>query len=136
MPTQPRSRRKIAGSHPRATSDHTARTGEKERRRLGTPPPAPATTTAGQADTGSSPADASQDDALRNIDRQIHAAMAPFTLGLSPISLYQAWLDWTLHRSIAPGKQIRDAVKASYSGPFVIGAVGPFVADDLEAFVR
>ena len=112
MPTQPRSRRKIAGSHPRATSDHTARTGEKERRRLGTPPPAPATTTAGQADTGSSPADASQDDALRNIDRQIHAAMAPFTLGLSPISLYQAWLDWTLHRSIAPGKQIRDAVKA------------------------
>ncbi|MEZ5175953.1 MAG: pitrilysin family protein [Acidimicrobiia bacterium] len=32
--------------------------------------------------------------------------------------------------------QVRDAVKASYSGPFVIGAVGPFVADDLEAFVR
>jgi predicted Zn-dependent peptidase len=37
--------------------------------------------------------------------------------------------------SAVTADEIIDAAKASYSGPFVIGAVGPFTADDLEGYV-
>ncbi len=32
--------------------------------------------------------------------------------------------------------EVRDAVKVAYSGPYVLGAVGPFDADDLEEYVQ
>ncbi|WP_205756088.1 alpha/beta fold hydrolase [Labrenzia sp. 011] len=38
-------------------------------------------------------------------DRFHHAAVASMTLGISPISLLQAWQDWMLHLAISPGKQ-------------------------------
>ncbi len=45
-------------------------------------------------------------DALHEItDRAYHAAIASMTLGISPISLLQAWQDWALHLAISPGKQ-------------------------------
>ena len=42
---------------------------------------------------------------FRTADRLVHAGIASLTLGISPISLLQAWQDWALHLAIAPGKQ-------------------------------
>jgi len=47
------------------------------------------------------------------IDRQIHAAIAHMTFGLSPASLIQAYADWTMHLAISPGKQAKLAQKAA-----------------------
>lgn len=33
----------------------------------------------------------------RDLDRLSHALLAAFTVGISPISLLQAWQDWLLH---------------------------------------
>lgn len=35
----------------------------------------------------------------------VHAALGALTLGMSPVSLVQAWQDWILHLAISPGKQ-------------------------------
>ncbi len=35
----------------------------------------------------------------------MHAALGALTLGMSPVSLVQAWQDWILHLAISPGKQ-------------------------------
>ena len=43
--------------------------------------------------------------AYRDIDRLVHASLASLTLGISPISLAQAWQDWALHLAMSPGKQ-------------------------------
>ncbi|WP_193187526.1 PHA/PHB synthase family protein [Nisaea sediminum] len=39
------------------------------------------------------------------IDRQVHAAIARMTGGLSPASFAAAWGDWAMHLAISPGKQ-------------------------------
>jgi len=39
------------------------------------------------------------------VDRQVHAAIARLTLGLSPASLAEAFGDWAIHLAISPGKQ-------------------------------
>jgi len=46
------------------------------------------------------------------LDRSTHAAMARFTMGLSPAALAQAYFDWLLHLSSAPGKQLQLVEKA------------------------
>ena len=45
-------------------------------------------------------------------DRSLHAAIARFSLGLSPAALTQAYLDWATHLSYAPGKRLQLADKA------------------------
>jgi polyhydroxyalkanoate synthase len=40
-----------------------------------------------------------------DLDRAIHAQFAHLTLGLSPASIYDAYLDWFAHLAISPGKQ-------------------------------
>jgi polyhydroxyalkanoate synthase len=50
--------------------------------------------------------------AYRDADRLFHAALAPLTFGISPISLSQAWWDWALHLAASPGKQQEVATKA------------------------
>ena len=45
------------------------------------------------------------------VDRSIHAAMAPYTAGLSPIALAQAYMDWALHLRLSPGKRLQLANK-------------------------
>lgn len=45
------------------------------------------------------------------IDRSIHAALARFTLGLSPPALAEAYLDWAIHLASSPGKQMLVAQK-------------------------
>lgn len=46
------------------------------------------------------------------IDRQVHAAIARLTLGLSPASLAEAFGDWAIHLAISPGKQAQLVQKA------------------------
>jgi len=46
------------------------------------------------------------------IDRSVHAATARFTVGLSPMALMGAYMDWAAHVAFAPGKQAQLAEKA------------------------
>ncbi len=45
-------------------------------------------------------------------DRSLHAAIARFTLGLSPAALAKAYFDWALHLAVSPGKQLQLVHKA------------------------
>ena len=47
------------------------------------------------------------------IDRQIHAALAGVTHGLSPASLLEAYGDWAVHLAISPGKRASLVQKAA-----------------------
>ena len=40
-------------------------------------------------------------------DRALHAALARFTLGLSPAAVAAAYLDWLVHLMAAPGKRLQ-----------------------------
>jgi len=46
------------------------------------------------------------------LDRSLHAAMARFTAGVSPMTLIGAYADWAAHLSYSPGKQLQLAEKA------------------------
>lgn len=46
------------------------------------------------------------------VDRSVHAALARFTLGLSPASVLEAYFDWLIHLLGAPGKQSQLVHKA------------------------
>ncbi len=46
------------------------------------------------------------------VDRSLHAAAARFTGGLSPAALSEAFLDWAVHLTFAPGKRSELADKA------------------------
>jgi polyhydroxyalkanoate synthase len=46
-------------------------------------------------------------------DRSLHAAVARFTLGLSPAALAEAYFDWAAHLAVSPGKQLQLAEKAA-----------------------
>jgi polyhydroxyalkanoate synthase len=45
------------------------------------------------------------------IDRATHAALARFTGGISPAAIWEAYTDWALHLSLAPGKRLQLAEK-------------------------
>ncbi|MFZ5781385.1 MAG: PHA/PHB synthase family protein [Pseudomonadota bacterium] len=40
-------------------------------------------------------------------DRALHAALARFTMGLSPAAIAAAYLDWLVHLAAAPGKRLQ-----------------------------
>jgi polyhydroxyalkanoate synthase len=46
------------------------------------------------------------------IDRALHAAMARFTLGLSPAAIAAAYLDWLAHLMASSGKRMQLVDKA------------------------
>ena len=47
-----------------------------------------------------------------DLDKIIYATIARMTSGLSPASLFNAYVDWLIHLSFSPGKQRELAVKA------------------------
>ncbi len=49
----------------------------------------------------------------QRLDRQLHAAAAPYTRGLSPVSLSLAWADWAWHLALSPGRQMELAALAT-----------------------
>ncbi|MHB1247969.1 MAG: PHA/PHB synthase family protein [Polaromonas sp.] len=49
----------------------------------------------------------------QRLDQKFHAAMAPLTGWLSPVSLSLALADWTWHLSLAPGRQMELAALAT-----------------------
>jgi len=65
------------------------------------------------------PAPPRQDDTFQGplgaetMDRVLHAALGRATLGISPAALAQAWADWAVHLSMAPGKQAELVQKAA-----------------------
>src|SRR5512144_2919343 len=46
------------------------------------------------------------------IDRSTHAALARYTLGLSPAALAHCYMDWITHLIASPGKQMQLVQKA------------------------
>jgi polyhydroxyalkanoate synthase len=46
------------------------------------------------------------------LDRSLHASMARFTAGVSPMTLIGAYADWAAHLSYSPGKQLQLTEKA------------------------
>lgn len=46
------------------------------------------------------------------LDRHLHAALAPLTVGVSPVALTQAFGDWAQHLLLSPDKQIELSEKA------------------------
>ena len=58
--------------------------------------------------------DAERDPSARfaeTLDRSVHYWLSRWTMGLSPLTLSEAYADWALHLSIAPGKQMQLAHK-------------------------
>jgi polyhydroxyalkanoate synthase len=47
------------------------------------------------------------------VARELHAAVARFTAGLSPAALAHAYLDWVTHLTYAPGKRLQLVDKAA-----------------------
>ena len=47
------------------------------------------------------------------VDRSVHAALARFTLGLSPAALAESYFDWATHLAASPGKQMQLMQKAA-----------------------
>ncbi len=73
-----------------------------------------ASLTAAAAASGGFQRDSYMSTALSEIqDRAVHAGLARFTLGLSPVALAGAYLDWASHLASAPGKQQQLVEKAA-----------------------
>ncbi len=53
------------------------------------------------------------DEGKTELDRALHAYIATFTGGFSPIGIAQAWFDWAAHLAISPGRQIELAKLAA-----------------------
>ncbi|SHF79736.1 polyhydroxyalkanoate synthase [Modicisalibacter ilicicola DSM 19980] len=58
------------------------------------------------------PSSAEQVDPFRQWSQRHHAALAKFTAGLSPASIFQAYADWWAHLLLSPGKQAHLAFDA------------------------
>jgi polyhydroxyalkanoate synthase len=52
----------------------------------------------------------------QRLDRLLHAASAPWTGSLSPVSLGLAWADWAWHLAVSPGRQMDLAARATQLG--------------------
>ncbi len=70
------------------------------------------------------------------IDRAHHAAIARQTGGLSPAALAEAYFDWLLHLSVAPGKQFQLAQKAVRKGLRLQQHVIQSLAGDVEPCIE
>ncbi len=72
------------------------------------------------------------------LDRSLHAAMARFTVGVSPMTLIGAYADWAAHLSYSPGKQLQLAEKAlrKWSRLMAYANRAGFAPDDCEPCIE
>ena len=71
------------------------------------------------------------------LDRSLHAAVARFTAGLSPIALSQAWWDWAAHLAASPGHRAELMASAATKTAAVLsGTAAGGYADKARADVR
>jgi len=50
--------------------------------------------------------EAATQDAALELDRALHAVLKKFSMGLSPIALSLAYMDWVMHLGTSPGRQM------------------------------
>ena len=84
----------------RLSDDLTPTAPAARQQRAQTPPPVVARQTTKPAKTAHPLRSGVQDE---TIDRQVHAALARMTSGLSPVALMAAYNDWAGHLAISPG---------------------------------
>lgn len=58
------------------------------------------------------------------VDRSTHAALARYTLGISPAALAEGYLDWAAHLAMSPGKQMQLGHKAARKFARLVHHVG------------
>ena len=58
--------------------------------------------------------DASPEETIsaKAIDEAMHERLSQFTMGMSPISLALACMDWAMHLAVSPGRQMELAQRA------------------------
>jgi polyhydroxyalkanoate synthase len=54
-----------------------------------------------------------EESPTERLDRLVHAAAAPMTGGLSPVSMALAMADWAWHLGVSPGRQLELAALAT-----------------------
>jgi polyhydroxyalkanoate synthase len=59
-----------------------------------------------------------------SFDRSLHAAIARYTAGLSPIALSQAWWDWAAHLAASPGRRAELMASAATKAAAVLSGPG------------
>ncbi|MDO8699007.1 MAG: alpha/beta fold hydrolase [Rhodoferax sp.] len=59
------------------------------------------------------PITTAEESPTQRLDRLVHAAAAPLTGGLSPVSLALAMADWAWHLGVSPGRQLELAALAA-----------------------
>ena len=64
------------------------------------------TNVAASSDRSAYPVARREEHPYRDLDRIARALIARYTGGVSPLSAWQAWSDWALHMSRAPGRQV------------------------------
>ena len=76
-------------------------------------------------------------EAWENIDRTVNAAMARFTVGISPVALAMAYFDWLSHLAASPGKQFQLAEKAARKGSrFVLYATSSMIDPETQCCIE
>lgn len=72
-------------------------------------------------------------DAAQALDDAVHAQLAKASMGLSPISLALAYMDWAMHLAVSPGRQMMLAQKLAELpkalGSVWVPAIQPNVAE-------